>query len=132
MLRHDLCKSHASMSTRSRTRSRLTASQLGFSALLVGGLLIALLACRSQTPGVEEPVATTQTDPDHADEVDPDQPLGEGADNQPAQPAADKPGEPSSNPLPRNPDPPPQPVPSPDPAPNPVPNPPPDPVPSPG
>ena len=120
------------MFTRSRTRSTVAVSQLCFTALLAGGLLMALLACRSQSPGPTEPVATTQTDPDHADAVDPDQPLGEGADNQPAQPAAEKPDEPGSNPLPRNPDPTPQPVPTPDPAPNPVPNPPPDPMPSPG
>jgi outer membrane biosynthesis protein TonB len=122
------------MSISTRTRPRTWASSLGFTFLLPAGLALAAApACRSQPldPAAPQVAGEPNADPDQAESVEPDAPLENGG-QQPAQPAADQPGAPAQNPLPRNPNPSPQPVPRPDPPPNPVPNPPPEPVPTPG
>jgi outer membrane biosynthesis protein TonB len=100
---------------------------LGFGLLLVVGLAMAAVAAgciAGQQSGPEDP---TNTDPAHAERVEPDHPLGDaGASPSPLTRSAPAPQPPEPRPTPRRdpkPDPLPEPNPIPDRTPEPVPEP---------
>ena len=105
----------------SATRATPFVSSFLFTLLVLTGLGMAVLAagCQARQPVEAENPDQNQTDPAHAERVEPTQPLETGKPDPEESPKSPPPGEPGPDPQPL----PDQPNPVPDPAPQPIPGP---------